>query len=114
MSRRLLDKLPKLVQDPEFAAEWEKSGEEFSAARKNSGVKLNIFQRGILQKGTTTLVYLFSIGIGAFILDWMDKRLFVRLAEEAQQREILSPKAAQGFISLIEVRDSTIIFPDYA
>lgn len=68
-------------------------------------IKLNMFQRGILQKGATTFVYLASISIGAFILDWMDKRLFVRLAEEAQQRNILSPKATQGFIALIEARD---------
>lgn len=73
-------------------------------------IKLNIFQRGILQKCATAFVYLFSIAIGAFILDWMDKRLFVRLAEEAQHREILSEKAARAFISLIEARDSTTIF----
>ena len=110
MSRRLLDKLPKLMEDPEFAAEWEKSGEEFSAARKNCGVKLNIFQRGILQKGATAFVYLVSIAIGAFILDWLDKRLFIRLAEEAQQRGILSPDASRSFATLIEARDSTTIF----
>lgn len=75
-----------------------------------SSVKLNMFQRGILQKGATAFVYLASIGIGAFIIDWMDKRLFVRLAEEAQQRNILSPEATQGFIALIEARDSTTIF----
>ena len=73
-------------------------------------IKLNIFQRGILQKCATVLVYLFSIGLGAFILDWIDKRLFIRLAEEARQKEILSEKATGGFIALIEARDSTAIF----
>lgn len=72
--------------------------------------KLDIFQRGILQKCATFFVYLFSIGVGAFILDWLDKRLFIRLAEEAQQKEILSQKAAHGFTVLIEARDSTAIF----
>lgn len=75
-----------------------------------TATKLNIFQRGILQKGATTIVYLLSTAIGAFILDWLDKRLFIRLAKEAQQREILSQKAARGFIILIEARDSTTIF----
>ena len=73
-------------------------------------IKLNIFQRGILQKCATVLVYLFSIGLGAFILDWIDKRLFIRLAEEARQKEILSEKATGGFIALIEARNSTAIF----
>ena len=73
-------------------------------------MKLNIFQRGILQKGAITFVYLVSIAIGAFILDWLDKRLFIRLAEEAQQRGILSPDASRGFTALIEARDGTTIF----
>lgn len=99
MSRRLLDKTPEKLQ-----------ASEFSAVQEKGGVKLNVFQRGILQKCATVFAYLFSIGLGAFILDWIDKRLFIRLAEEAQQKEILSQKAAQGFIALIEARDSTAIF----
>jgi regulator of replication initiation timing len=73
-------------------------------------VELNILQRGILQKGATTFVYLASIGIGAYILDRLDKRLFANLAEEAQQRGILSQNASRGFVTLIEARDSTTIF----
>lgn len=78
MSRRLLDKNPEKLQDPEFAA-----------AQEKGGMKLNVFQRGILQKCATVFVYLFSIGLGAFILDWIDKCLFIRPAEEVQQKEIL-------------------------
>lgn len=72
--------------------------------------KLNIFQRGILQKCATTLVYFASIAIGSVLLDWLDKRLFVRLAEEAQQRGILSPEGLRAFTTLIEARDGTTIF----
>jgi uncharacterized membrane protein len=73
-------------------------------------IKLNIFQLGILQKCATIFVYLASIGLGAFILDWIDKRLFIRLAETAQQQDILSPEGLRGFTALIEARDSTAIF----
>ena len=72
--------------------------------------KLNIFQRGILQKCATTLVYFASIAIGSVLLDWLDKRLFVRLAEEAQQRGILSSEGLRTFTTLIEARDGTTIF----
>lgn len=34
MSRRLLDKLPELMKDPEFAAAWQEAEEEFSIARE--------------------------------------------------------------------------------
>lgn len=34
MSRRLLDKLPKMMEGPEFVDAWEESSEEFSIARK--------------------------------------------------------------------------------
>lgn len=86
MSRRLLDKLPKLMQDPELSAEREEAGEEFSDARarcetaqralvvgeksetpassssrKEQRVQLNIFQRGILQ-------FFFSIVIASLFM----------------------------------------------
>ena len=38
--------------------------------------KLNLFQRGILQKCATFFVYLVSFTIGALIIDWLDKLLF--------------------------------------
>jgi ribosome-binding protein aMBF1 (putative translation factor) len=34
MSRRLLDKLPKLMQNPEFVTAWQEAEEEFSIARE--------------------------------------------------------------------------------
>jgi ribosome-binding protein aMBF1 (putative translation factor) len=34
MSRRLLDKLPKLMKNPEFSAAWHEAEEEFSLARE--------------------------------------------------------------------------------
>lgn len=34
MSGRLLDKLPGLMKDPEFAAAWQEAEEEFSIARE--------------------------------------------------------------------------------
>lgn len=75
-----------------------------------ASTKLNIFQRGILQKCATIFVYFASIAVGAFFLDWLDKRLFVRLAEEAQQKNFLSPEGLRAFTALIEARDSTTIF----
>ena len=34
MPKRLLDKLPELMKDPEFAAAWQEAEEEFSIARE--------------------------------------------------------------------------------
>lgn len=34
MPKRLLDNLPKMMEDPEFATAWEESKEEFSAVSK--------------------------------------------------------------------------------
>ncbi|MCD7983247.1 MAG: hypothetical protein LUG19_03200 [Desulfovibrio sp.] len=72
--------------------------------------KLNIFQRGILQKAVTALAYFGSIAIGAYILDWADKRIFFTTITEATQRDIISAEAATGLKRFIEGRDGTIIF----
>ena len=72
-------------------------------------IELNIFQRGILQKCATVFVYFASIITGALIIDWLDKRLFIRLAEEAAHQKLLSPEASRGFTRLIEARESTVI-----
>jgi uncharacterized membrane protein/regulator of replication initiation timing len=72
-------------------------------------IQLNIFQRGILQKCATFFVYLASIVTGALVIDWLDKRLFIRLAEEVQRQKLLSPEATRGFTRLIEARDSSAI-----
>jgi uncharacterized membrane protein len=72
-------------------------------------IELNIFQRGILQKCATVFVYFASIVAGALIIDWLDKRLFIRLAEDAAHQKLLSPEVARGFTRLIEARESTVI-----
>lgn len=64
------------MEDSEFTAEWDKSKEEFSTAKKNGGVKLSIFQRGIFQfifsvviaslfmyAGLASFIYLYGAGI---------------------------------------------------
>ena len=56
-------------------------------------------------------VYMVSAATGAWIIDWLDKQSFIRLAKEAQRQELLSPEATRGFMLLIEARDSTAIFP---
>lgn len=75
-----------------------------------ASTKLNFLQRGILQKCVTVLVYLVCAMSGAFLLDWLDKGSFLRIAEEALQKELISQDAFRGFSILIEARDSTMIF----
>lgn len=72
--------------------------------------KLNIFQRGILQKGATLFVYLISITMGVLIIDWLDKRLFIALVQKAQERGSLSLEEARSFVTIIQSRDITIFF----
>ena len=59
MSRRLLDKLPKMMEDPEFAAAWEDAREEFSIAREiiRTRVAAGMSQKELAEKiGTTQSV----------------------------------------------------------
>lgn len=59
MSRRLLDKLPKMMGDPEFAAAWEDAREEFSIAREiiRTRVAAGMSQKELAEKiGTTQSV----------------------------------------------------------
>jgi regulator of replication initiation timing len=76
----------------------------------SSSTKLTILQRGILQKAATIFVYFVSIAVGAFILDWADKRLFINTIQEAKRLEIITPEAFAGLQSHIESRDATTIF----
>jgi len=73
-------------------------------------IKLNIFQRGILQKCATVFVYMVSAATGAWAIDWLDKQYFIRLAKEAQNQNLIPPEVAHRFIILIEARDFTAIF----
>lgn len=59
MSRRLLDKLPKKMEDPEFAAAWEETREEFAIAREviRTRVAAGLSQKELAEKiGTTQSV----------------------------------------------------------
>lgn len=56
MSRRLLDKLPKLMEDPEFVAAWKEAEEEFSIAREiiRTRVAAGLSQKELAEKIGTT------------------------------------------------------------
>ena len=73
-------------------------------------LKLNIFQRGFLQKAITVFVYLGSIALGVFVLDFADKRLFANIIKEAERQGIITSDAFVRIQSLIDTRDNTIIF----
>ena len=72
--------------------------------------KLNIFQRGLLQKAVTFFAYLGSIVASALLLDWTDKRLFAATLEEASKRGVITPEVSSTLQMFIEGRDGTIIF----
>jgi sterol desaturase/sphingolipid hydroxylase (fatty acid hydroxylase superfamily) len=72
--------------------------------------KLNLFQRGILQKVATAIVYFASFVTGAFILDWLEKRRFTVVAEKAQQQGILTPESFRDLKAQIAAMDVTAIF----
>lgn len=76
----------------------------------SKSLKLNIFQRGILQKAVAVVAYLGSIAVGAFILDWADKRLFTNSIKEAERQGVITPEALLRIQTLIETRDNTVIF----
>lgn len=56
MSRRLLDKLPKLMQDPEFSAAWHEAEAEFSIAREiiRARISAGLLQHELAEKLNTT------------------------------------------------------------
>ena len=72
--------------------------------------KLNLFQRGILQKVAIVVVYFASFAAGAFILDWLEKRRFIVVAEKAQQQGILTPESFRNLKAQIVAMDVTAIF----
>lgn len=72
--------------------------------------KLNIFQRGILQKIASIIVYFASFAAMGFILDGLEKRRFTVVAEKAQQQGILTPENFRGLKALIATMDETAIF----
>ncbi|MDR2892801.1 MAG: helix-turn-helix domain-containing protein [Deltaproteobacteria bacterium] len=59
MTRRLLDSLPKMLENPEFAAAWEEAREEFAIAREiiRTRVAAGMSQKELAEKiGTTQSV----------------------------------------------------------
>lgn len=74
-----------------------------------SSIKLNIFQRGALQKCAVCFAYMASFAIGTLVLYWMDTQLFYRFVERVKQRDIFSMEPASGLAALIEARDHTVI-----
>jgi len=56
MSRRLLDKLPELMKDPEFATAWRNAEEEFSIAREiiHARIAAGLSQKELAERLKTT------------------------------------------------------------
>ena len=75
-----------------------------------ASTKLNIFQRGLLQKAATVFAYFGSIAIGTLILDSFEKGSFITIAEHAEQQGIITSEGFNGLKLLIESRDPTTIF----
>ncbi len=70
-----------------------------------SSRKLNTFQRGFLQKCAVFCVYMVSIIAVAYALDWLDKKMFLNIVEQAHQQGAISENAVKGFTILIESRN---------
>jgi ribosome-binding protein aMBF1 (putative translation factor) len=67
MSRRLLDKLPALMQDPEFATAWQEAEEEFSIAREviRARTAAGLSQRELAERLHTTQSVIARLESGA-------------------------------------------------
>ncbi|WP_165176908.1 hypothetical protein [Desulfovibrio sp. ZJ369] len=76
-----------------------------------SSTKLTIFQRGIAQKCAVFCIYLISITVTAFILDWLDKKTFLKIVHEVNKQGSISEQAVNAFTILIESREG-IFFLD--
>ena len=72
--------------------------------------KLNLFQRGILQKAATVAVYFVSFAAMAFTLDWLEKQRVTVVAEKAQRDGILSLENFRDLKARIATMDETAIF----
>lgn len=74
-----------------------------------SDSKLNIFQRGILQKTFTLLTYAICSSLIALFIEWIDKQWFISTIYEYYHNGKLSEKAAQVFSLVIESRGSIAV-----
>lgn len=75
-----------------------------------SDKKLNILQRGILQKVIILLTYAIGTSILASLIDWIDKQWFISVINEYHNNGKLSEKAVNVFSIVIESRGSIAIF----
>ena len=72
-----------------------------------SSVKLNIFQRGILQKISVAIVYFFCFLAGGFFIEWLEKRRFANVMAEAKKQEFIIVQDAGSLKSLFVDMDGT-------
>jgi hypothetical protein len=72
--------------------------------------KLNIFQRGILQKAVTLFVYFSCIAAGALILDELEKSRFLTVLENAQTQHIINLDVFKSLRALVVAMDISAIF----
>ena len=70
-----------------------------------SSTKLTILQRGVAQKCVVFCTYIISITFIAFILDWLDKKTFLKIVHELNKQGSISEQAVNAFTILIESRD---------
>ena len=70
-----------------------------------SSTKLTILQRGIAQKCAVFCTYIISITVTAFILDWLDKKTFLKIVHEVHKQGSISEQAVNAFTILIESRE---------
>lgn len=75
-----------------------------------SSVKLNIFQRGILQKISVAIVYFFCFLAGGLFIDWLEKRRFANVIAEAKKQDLIILKDTGSLKSLVASMDETAGF----
>ena len=75
-----------------------------------SSTKLTILQRGVAQKCAVFCTYILSITVTAFILDWLDKKTFLKIVHEVHKQGSISEQAVNAFTILIESREGVFFF----
>ena len=70
-----------------------------------SSTKLTLLQRGLAQKCAVFCTYIISITVIAFILDWLDKKTFLKIVHEVHKQGSISEQVVNAFTILIESRD---------
>ncbi|MDR2050246.1 MAG: hypothetical protein LBQ63_00505 [Deltaproteobacteria bacterium] len=73
-------------------------------------MKLNIFQRGILQKVAVAAVYFSCFLAGGFFIDWLEKRRFATAVAEARKQGVINSEDFDRLKPLIAWMDETAAF----